>query len=88
MTLDAAWAAFQENKTGSLVPAKRADYVIWDRDIMRCEPSDILQAKVIMTVSPVLWILPSSTGFANDLDSTRSGSGWSAGLRKSRVDRF
>lgn len=34
MTLDAAYASFEEHRLGSLVPGKRADYVILDRDIM------------------------------------------------------
>lgn len=50
MTLDPAYAAFAEQYTGSLEPGKRADFVVWDRNLMTCPPADILKAKVLMTV--------------------------------------
>ncbi|KAI0087591.1 amidohydrolase family-domain-containing protein [Irpex rosettiformis] len=34
MTLDAAYAAFAEDRLGSLVPGKKADYVVLNRNIM------------------------------------------------------
>ncbi|EJF60100.1 hypothetical protein DICSQDRAFT_137677 [Dichomitus squalens LYAD-421 SS1] len=52
MTLDAAYAAFAEEVLGSLSASKRADYVIFDRDIMdESRPvGDILEAKVEATI--------------------------------------
>ncbi|KAI0632894.1 amidohydrolase family-domain-containing protein [Trametes polyzona] len=52
MTLDAAYASFAEDVLGSLVPGKRADFVVLDRNIMdESQPSsDILDTKVKTTV--------------------------------------
>ena len=50
MTLDAAYASFKENELGSLVPGKKADFVVLDRDIMRVPLSAILGTKVLATV--------------------------------------
>lgn len=49
-TLDAAWAAFEENHKGSLTAGKLADFIVIDRDVMTCEPREILQTRVLMTV--------------------------------------
>jgi len=50
MTLDAAYAAFAEDKVGSLSIGKRADFVVLDRDIMTIPVSEILATKVKATV--------------------------------------
>jgi predicted amidohydrolase YtcJ len=50
MTLDAAYASFAENDIGSLTPGKKADFVIFDRDIMTVPQDEILKAKVVATV--------------------------------------
>lgn len=52
MTLDAAYASFSEDIMGSLVPGKKADYVILDRDIVDedATPQEILRATVKATV--------------------------------------
>lgn len=49
-TLGAAYAAFEEKEKGSLEPGKLADFIVIDRDIMTCEPLDILATKVLRTV--------------------------------------
>jgi hypothetical protein len=49
-TLDAAYAAFEEQRKGSLTPGKLADFVVIDRDIMTCAPKDILTTRVLQTV--------------------------------------
>ncbi len=49
-TLDAAYAAFQEDICGSLEPGKSADFIVIDRDVMTCEERDILETKVLRTV--------------------------------------
>ncbi len=49
-TLDAAYAAFEENVKGSLAPGKLADFVVIDRDIMTCPPREIADTRVLMTV--------------------------------------
>ena len=48
-TLDAAYAAFQEDQLGSLTPGKWADFVIFDRDIMTVPELEILEATVVAT---------------------------------------
>ncbi|KAI0776794.1 amidohydrolase family-domain-containing protein [Trametes elegans] len=52
MTLDAAYASLAEDTLGSLVPGKRADFVVLDRNIMdEGKPfSEILETKVKATV--------------------------------------
>ena len=49
MTLWPAYAAFQEQVAGSLVPGKYADFVILDRDIMTVPDQEILGAQVLAT---------------------------------------
>ena len=48
-TLDAAYAAFQENIKGSLEPGKLADFVVLSQDIMKIEPRLILVTEVEKT---------------------------------------
>ena len=50
-TIDAAYAAFWEERIGTLVEGKLADFIVIDRDIMTCDPEDILGTKVIETFS-------------------------------------
>jgi predicted amidohydrolase YtcJ len=50
-TLDAAYAAHQETRSGSLEVGKLADLVILSRDIMQAPPRDILTTTVLVTVS-------------------------------------
>jgi predicted amidohydrolase YtcJ len=49
-TLEAAYAAFEEDVTGSLRPGKRADMTVLSQDIMQVAPSKILDTEVIMTI--------------------------------------
>ena len=48
-TLDAAYAAQQENRIGSLEVGKWADFVILDRDLFTISPYDIHSIKVLQT---------------------------------------
>ena len=50
MTLDPAYASFNEDRLGSLRPGKLADYVILDTDILTVDLPEILKTKVIATV--------------------------------------
>jgi predicted amidohydrolase YtcJ len=49
MTLWPAYAAFMEDRSGSLAPGKVADFVVLDRDIMTVAAEDILKARVLAT---------------------------------------
>lgn len=50
-TIDAAYAAHQEARSGSLEAGKLADLVILSRDIMQVPPADILTTRVVATIS-------------------------------------
>lgn len=45
-----AYAAFEEDRGGTLSPGKRADFVVLSRDIMTCPPAEILTTQIRMTV--------------------------------------
>ncbi|MBN2012885.1 amidohydrolase [candidate division KSB1 bacterium] len=49
-TIDAAYASFEENIKGSLVPGKLADFVMLDRDLFRTPPEAIRDARILLTV--------------------------------------
>jgi predicted amidohydrolase YtcJ len=49
-TLNAAYAAFQEDKLGSLTPGKLADIVVLSKDIMTVPEDEILEARVLYTI--------------------------------------
>lgn len=48
-TLWAAQAGFQEQQLGSLEVGKSADIVVWDTDLLRCAPEELLTAQVEQT---------------------------------------
>ncbi len=49
-TLWPAISAFQERKLGSIEIGKKADIVLWDRNLLTCPAEEILDATVRMTV--------------------------------------
>ncbi|KAF9222618.1 hypothetical protein BS17DRAFT_783144 [Gyrodon lividus] len=49
MTIDAAYASFTEETLGSIVPGKRADFVVLSQDIMTVTVDQILKTKVQAT---------------------------------------
>ena len=49
MTIWAAKGSFEENEKGSIEAGKFADFVILDRDIMKAEPAELLQTRVLKT---------------------------------------
>ncbi len=49
-TIDAAYAAFNEAKLGSLEPGKLADLVILDRDLFKTPPHELNMVPVRMTI--------------------------------------
>jgi predicted amidohydrolase YtcJ len=48
-TLDAAYAGFMEDRVGSLVAGKQADFVVLDRDIMQVPAEEIHATRVLET---------------------------------------
>jgi len=49
-TLDAAYAAFDEDVRGSIKPGKLADLTISDLNLMEIEPTDVLAMEIVMTI--------------------------------------
>ncbi len=49
-TVDAAYGEFAEDDRGTIEMGKRADFTVIDRDIFRVPPSEILEARVTLTV--------------------------------------
>jgi hypothetical protein len=49
-TLDAAYAAFEEDLKGSLTPGKLADVVVLSQDVMTVPDEEILRARVVYTI--------------------------------------
>ena len=49
-TLDAAYAAFEEDLKGSLTPGKLADVVVHSKDILTCPAEEIRTAAVVYTI--------------------------------------
>ncbi len=49
-TLNAAYAAFMENKIGTLAGRMQADFIVIDRDITTCDARDIPGTRVLRTV--------------------------------------
>jgi predicted amidohydrolase YtcJ len=49
-TIEGAYAAFMEDRTGSLTPGKYADVVVLDRDLFAVPAAEIKSAKVDLTV--------------------------------------
>lgn len=50
ITIDPAYASFTDNILGSIVPGKRADYVVFSQDIMKVPADQVLKTKVLATV--------------------------------------
>ena len=49
-TKDAAYAAFMDKETGSLVVGKYADFAVLSADILTTPPSALLKTKVLLTI--------------------------------------
>lgn len=45
-----AYAAYQEAEVGSLEVGKKADIVIFDRDLLHCPANELLEAKAVATI--------------------------------------
>jgi len=49
-TISNAYAAFEDDVRGSLQPGKLADIAVCDLNLLRCDPSEILDMNVVMTI--------------------------------------
>ena len=49
-TAENAYAGFQEDRLGRLVPGYLADLVVLDKDLLRIDPRQLDSAKVLRTV--------------------------------------
>ena len=49
-TIENAWAAFMDDRTGSITPGKYADLVLLDQDLLRIAPARIQQTRVDVTI--------------------------------------
>jgi predicted amidohydrolase YtcJ len=49
-TLGSAYAGFADKMTGSLVPGKYADIVVWTHDLYTMKPADLTDLKPVMTM--------------------------------------
>mgnify|MGYP000835048149 CR=1 FL=1 len=50
VTLYAAYQLFEEDQKGSIMPGKRADFVLLDRNPLACSPEDIRHVRVKKTI--------------------------------------
>lgn len=49
-TIEGAYAAFEEDRKGSLTPGKLADLIMLSDDIMQVSPAQVWKARVVMTM--------------------------------------
>jgi hypothetical protein len=49
-TINAAYAAFEEQIKGSIKKGKLADFIVLSRDIFKLKPPEILKIKILRTV--------------------------------------
>jgi len=49
-TINAAYVNFQEDSTGSLEPGKLADLIVVDRNLFEIDPTEISEARVLLTL--------------------------------------
>jgi len=61
-TIDAAFASFEENLKGTLEVGKLADFTVISEDLLKINPEDIVDAKVVMTVvgGEIVYQLPTN----------------------------
>jgi predicted amidohydrolase YtcJ len=79
-TIDAAYAAFEEDLKGSLTPGKLADVVVLSHDIMTVPEKEILQTRVLYTIVGGK-VLYEPTGGANMVPTLPRGNPMLATLR-------
>lgn len=49
-TIGGAYASFEEDRKGSITPGKLADLVVLSRNLLECDPRDILATEVLFTL--------------------------------------
>jgi predicted amidohydrolase YtcJ len=58
-TLDGATAAYEERLKGTLEPGKLADLVVWEQDLFKTDPSQLVSVKVQRTMVAGQWVYES-----------------------------
>jgi predicted amidohydrolase YtcJ len=80
LTIDAAYAAFQEGSRGSLAPGKLADLVVLSADPRHVAAEDLLTIETLMTMvgGEVAWCAPASEPLCLGAlpPATDAGQGW------------
>ena len=65
-TLDAAFAAFEDQDKGSLEPGKLADITVLSKDILTIQPREILDTEVLYTLVAGEVVYPISASASTD----------------------
>jgi predicted amidohydrolase YtcJ len=55
-TVNSAWLAGDERRRGKLVPGYLADLVVLNRDLLACEPEELLEVQVVATMVGGRWV--------------------------------
>lgn len=58
-TVNSAYASFDEQSKGSLEPGKLADLVVWDQDMLKTDPSELVKIKPQRTMVGGRWVYES-----------------------------
>lgn len=58
-TINGAYASFDDDNRGSIEPGKLADLVVWDRDMLKTEPTQLMSIRAERTMVGGRWVYES-----------------------------